>query len=202
MPCRDVKLARLEATRNLKEIVYRINHRDELVYVNEGWDRFAEANEGHDVVSGKVLTRSLWDFVSDTSTRAIYRRLIDLVREGRSTTFTLRCDSPTRIRILEMTIALCGECEVEFRTRELEERPRDLPVQFSYSVLDGEEFLRVCGWCKKVDVEGSWVELDEAVDSQPLLHCFPLPRMTHGICEPCFLRMTEELPFPEFQPDS
>ena len=42
-----------------------------------------------------------------------------------------------------------------------------------------EEFVRVCGWCKKMNVRGQWVPLEEFFELK-----FDTPT-SHGICPAC-----------------
>jgi hypothetical protein len=50
-----------------------------------------------------------------------------------------------------------------------------------------EEFLRVCAWCKKVDLDGSWVSLEKYFDAELDT------QTTHGICPACAAKQKEEL---------
>jgi hypothetical protein len=61
--------------------------------------------------------------------------------------------------------------------------------------------VRVCGWCKKVDVGGSWAEVEEAVTRLRLFDRPLLPQLTHGICEGCYDRMVETLREPGGEPE-
>ncbi len=76
-------------------IIYRVNDQDEIVFVNEEWDQFAAANAGEAVTASQVLQRRLWDFISDSTTRELYRQVLRRIRDGRSLRFTFRCDSPS-----------------------------------------------------------------------------------------------------------
>ena len=53
------------------EILYRLNDRDEIVFVNDVWSEFATANDGRHLVPSQVLGRSLWDFITDLTTRQL-----------------------------------------------------------------------------------------------------------------------------------
>jgi hypothetical protein len=49
-----------------------------------------------------------------------------------------------------------------------------------------DEFVTICGWCKKVRLEDlSWVEVEEAVQQLRIFDALSLPRLSHGMCEPC-----------------
>jgi len=45
-----------------------------------------------------------------------------------------------------------------------------------------EKFLRVCAWCRKIWVDGEWVNLEEYAVRQHSL------RSTHGICDVCVVK--------------
>ena len=179
-----------------ESIVYRVNDQDEIVYVNDEWDRFAEANEGEMVASSRVLDRSLWDFIGDATTRELYRQVLRQIREGRIVRFALRCDAPTCRRLLEMDITRGDDGTIEFRTSTLSEWHRPAPIWPTPDATGSDELLRVCGWCNKVNVDGAWEEVEQAIVSLRLFEFPLLPSLTHGICDPCFQKMTERLAEP------
>ena len=43
------------------EILYRLDDRDEIIFVNDAWSVFANANDGEHLIPSQVLGRSLWD---------------------------------------------------------------------------------------------------------------------------------------------
>jgi hypothetical protein len=103
------------------EIIYRINDWDQICYVNPAYDTFAGANDGATSASGAVLERSLWDFISDPTTRHLYREMLGRVRRGRPVRIRFRCDSPTHRRLMEMDIDAGANDMVEFRVRTIQE---------------------------------------------------------------------------------
>jgi hypothetical protein len=175
------------------QIHYRLNERDEIVYVNAAWDTFASENSGAHLSANRVLGRPLWDFITDGTTETLYRDLLARVRDGRRVRFAFRCDSPDRRRRLEMEVSHAERGWAEFRVRTLSEEIRQWQ-----SLLDPErsraaELLRLCGWCKKVDVDSRWVEVEEAVSVLELFDRTSLPDVTHGICEGCYSQMAATL---------
>ncbi len=168
------------------EIVYRINDRDEITFVSESWDRFADQNAGDAVLSARVLHHSLWDFIADATTRELYRQVLVRIRAGTHLSFTFRCDSPACRRLLEMTVERHPEGGVVFRSRTLS--VEDRPAQPLLGVVAGGDgaLLRICSWCKRVDVHGRWAEVEDAVRELGLLEAAQPPGITHGICEDCY----------------
>lgn len=50
-----------------------------------------------------------------------------------------------------------------------------------------ESFVRVCSWCRRVHLNGHWVDLEHFLTQG--LHTTP----SHGICEDCMARQRAEL---------
>lgn len=178
------------------DIVYRLDDRDHIVFLNDEWDRFAAANSGEGVTSPRVLHRSLWEFVTDINTREIYRHALARSRGGRTLHFCFRCDSPTRRRLLEMTIGRGPDETTEIRTHTLSEEDRPAQPLLEATVPRSDDLVRMCGWCKKVFVGDSWEEVEEAVSRLGLFERPVMPGVTHGICEPCYEKMMELLAKP------
>ncbi len=50
-----------------------------------------------------------------------------------------------------------------------------------------EEFLRVCGWCRKVCHEGEWLEMEKYFKSKFAT------KTSHGMCPECLEKKKQEL---------
>lgn len=178
-------------------IVYRIDGHDRIVSVGGLWDAFARDNDGDAVVSRRVIGRNLFDFITDRTTQQLYRQMLTQARAGRDLQFSYRCDSPDTRRLMEMAMRLVDEAgTVEFRSTPLEEQPR-APVHLAQAdgaTDDGSEALqRSCGWCNKLEVDGEWLEIEDAVARLGLMERVTPPMVTHGMCEDCLARMLAEL---------
>ncbi|MCX8012650.1 MAG: hypothetical protein N3A64_05820 [Desulfobacterota bacterium] len=174
-------------------IFYRLNSQDKIIFVNEEWDLFAIANGGEAVTSARVLYRSIRDFITDLTTRELYLQIMQRVRHGRSIKFTFRCDSPAFRRLLEMNIHPGEDSSVEYFTRTLVEERQKYLVLSPTTTANSDDFLRSCSWCKKIFLDGSWLEVEEAVAQRQIFHHPFLPPITHGICEQCYENMTKVL---------
>ena len=175
-------------------ILYRLNHWDEIIFVNEEWVRFALANDGPDLVRERVLHRPLWNFISDLTTQQLYRDILDKVRAGHPVRFVFRCDSPERRRLCEMTITAQAGDVVQFETQPLwtqERSPQSLLARDAPRTVD---LLRICGWCLRVEVGGgTWQDIEEAVNSLQLFERVEYPRLTHEMCDECYMAVTESV---------
>ncbi len=180
-----------------RPLTYRIDAADRLTSVSPGWDDFALANDGAAATSEFVLGRPLWDFISDVTTAALYRKVLQRIRSGRAMTYAFRCDSPACRRLMEMQIRLLDDTgAVEFCSTTLQEVQRALPptAQADRSArADDEAPIRVCGWCNRFDVAGAWLEMEDALPRLQLMEYPDARMMTHGICEDCLEQMTGAL---------
>jgi hypothetical protein len=50
-----------------------------------------------------------------------------------------------------------------------------------------EEFLRICGWCRKVCYDGEWLEMEKYFNSK--FHT----KTSHGMCPDCLKKKVDEL---------
>ena len=175
------------------DIIYRVNQSDEIVFVNQAWDRFSSTNGGEKVTSAEVLNRFLWEFITESTTQELYRQVLRRIRSGRSLQFNFRCDSPECRRLLEMHVYRAEGDTIEFRTHELSKEFREPPIILDSHAARSQEMLRACGWCKKVFVADAWVEAEEAVKQLRLFEQSLMPNMTHGICPPCYEIISEKI---------
>lgn len=166
-------------------MVYRVDQHDVIVFVDSEWDRFDAANDGQGIASSSVLGRPLWDFVGDSTTRQLYRNLLQRVRDDRQLRFNFRCDSPDRRRLMEMEMAPEELGGVQFRTRTVSETERATQALWDRRENRSGDLVVACGWCKKIQVEGAWEEIEDAVTHLRLFEHGLLPAITHGICEEC-----------------
>lgn len=170
------------------QCLYSIDASDVIVRVGGDWLDFAGANQAAESCHpDQVLGRPLWNFVTGLETRHLYRLLLDGVRSGREALrIPFRCDAPDRRRFLELIISRQPEGLLQFASVLLRVEPR-LPVSaLEPDLPKGEELLRMCSLCKRVEgAPGSWVEVEMAlVALQPFNAEFP-PAITHGVCPDC-----------------
>jgi len=173
---------------------YRINDRDEIIFVNEAWAEFEETNDGAEVVGNGVLGRVLWDFISDVATRQLYQQIVARVRQGHQAQFKLRCDGPSCKRHLEMTIHAVGTGIIEFATQSLQVEDRPPMALLAMGTPRSTELIRVCSWCNRIDIgSDTWTEVEVAVERLNLFDVGRMPQLTHGMCAACLVTMTNSL---------
>jgi hypothetical protein len=165
---------------------YAIDEHDHLIKVDDGYYRFAEENGWRD--AGSSLGRSLWDYVSGRELVKLQRLLIRRVRdELGDVELPFRCDGPAVRREMKIRIvARPGGRVVLFSARLRSEEEREIPQP----LLDAElprsaETIEMCGWCDRFELDGEWVEVEEAARRLELFNRSELPALSHGICPDC-----------------
>jgi hypothetical protein len=165
---------------------YAIDEHDHLIKVDEGYYRFAEENGGHE--AGTSLGRSLWDYVAGRELVNLQRLLIRRIRdEVGDVELPFRCDGPEVRREMDIRIvARPGGRVVLFPAQLRPAEEREIPQPLLDPELPrGEEIVEMCGWCDRFEVEGEWVEGEEAAKRLQLFNRPELPALTHGICPDC-----------------
>lgn len=176
----------------MERVSYQIDGDDAIRWVGASWNAFAVSN-GAPKMDDRVVGCSIWTFVSDETTRQVYRALIARVRTGHTVTFSYRCDAPSLRRFMLMTMTPNAGQGVAFESVTIRTETR-VPLVFRVEVQPGSDLmLRVCGWCKQVDVRGDWKEIDVAVECLGLFAGSPTPTLTHAMCPPCFARVMAEV---------
>lgn len=172
-------------------MVYHINESDQLVFLSDNWNHFAEKNAGAPL---DLLGQTIWDFIANDDLIAIYQEICHLVRkEQKPVSFDFRCDSPRKALFLKMNILPLENQYLEFRTQPIHEE-----AHAYYPLLDSKaprqgELMRICSNCKALWVNDRWLALDEAVAVLQLLQQKNVPQLTHGLCECCYQTFREEI---------
>jgi hypothetical protein len=180
------------ASRVSARVTYEINAGDEIVSVGHDWAAFASANGSPELAAGAV-GRPLFHFVSDPTTRHVYRELLARVRAGRTISFDYRCDAPALRRFMRMTLRPLADKAVGFDSVTVRVEPRESPWLQAQSDHASPLVLRMCGWCKRVALPDSWEEVEIAVEALGLFGRRALPSITHGMCPACYARMMDTM---------
>jgi hypothetical protein len=168
-------------------VIYRIDANDRITWVNPAWSRFAIDN-GAPELSGDMMGKPLFSFITGSEVAALHAALLKKVREGRGPVdVPFRCDAPDRRRCMRMHIALLPEQSVEYRCETLHEESRP-PL----ALLQRPGMIRLCSWCKRVEVEGHWHEPEDAITELGLFEGNELPGVTHTICGDCYHSLMSE----------
>lgn len=188
-----------EATRTSEQqpsVVYRIDGDDKIVSVNDSWAQFAIDNDSAPLCDG-VIGSLLWDHIAGADVAQIYRDLFYHVRKKMiSVSFPFRCDSPDRFRRMRLEVLPLENEAIEFRAvpEVIGRHARTIDLLRPRSSTKLDSFMRICAWCKAIEVNGTWTPLEEAIDSTESLLQEPFPRLSHGICDVCYRQFSKYVP--------
>lgn len=178
---------------NNTTVIYRIDAEDKIVFINDAWERHAVLNDASDFASENILHKSLWDSITDETSRQLYQEILNTVRTNKSVVFNFRCDSPECRIFMEMNIT-AQENEVQFEIQTLKMEPRPPQKLLSDDAPRTDEMLHICGWCKRIDVgQENWKEVEEAVTILGVFEQEGLPQLTHGMCLDCYKTISEQI---------
>jgi len=167
--------------------VYELDQQLRLRAAGSGWNEFALENGASDLVWPRPLGHPLLMYLSDATTVQLYELLFARVtREQRPITFPIRCDGPTRRRHLSLTMTTAPAAGYVISTTLLHSEPRS-PIAFLDRTVErrGRIPVAVCGWCGRLNVDGQWVEVEQALLSQRLFDRLHPPPLTNTICNAC-----------------
>lgn len=166
--------------------IYRIDAADRVDFVTADWLDFARDNEAQHLSAETVQGESLFSFIDDPETRHLYKAIIDKVRRTQDSVMVpFRCDSPCLRRFMVLHISPLPHGAIQFEGKLIREEPREhVPLLDAESARSGELIVS-CSWCKRIEVDGAWLEVEEAVRRLELFHEPLLPQITHGICGDC-----------------
>ncbi|MDP2045758.1 MAG: hypothetical protein Q8L00_06025 [Deltaproteobacteria bacterium] len=186
----------MEKSFDQRRFIWIIDDADKIVHVNDDWLAFAQENSAPQLTASLVLDQSTWRFIQGQETSYIYQQIFRRVRAGKSPVkFPFRCDSPDYRRFMEMQLSILPGDAIQLMTHMLREERRD-PVNLLDSPWDlTREYLKICSWCKRINIPGrGWGEIEAAIVALDLFGHRPMPRMTHTICDSCRSALRLELP--------
>jgi hypothetical protein len=166
-------------------LLYSLDARDRIIHVNDAWSKFAAENDGEAVKPELILGETIWSFISDSTLRELYRKLLGKARGGHPVTFDYRCDAPRFHRLFEMQIRGYQEGMVLFSSRLKSQRSRRAVALLELHQARSREYVRMCSWCQRVFTRGRWLPVETAIVELGLMLSPTLPGITHGICREC-----------------
>lgn len=165
-------------------ITYTIDETDRIIAVNQAWSRFAMCNGGGRLAPAMVTGRLLWDLIPAAG--PLYAPILHAVRHARRIVrLEFRCDAPSLRRLLELSLVPGPRGQVEFRVRPLRLSARSPVALLADDTPRTADRVVVCSWCKRVNVEVEWLEVEQALQRLRLFHHTVLPQVSHGVCPRC-----------------
>jgi hypothetical protein len=178
-----------------RSFIWIIDDADKLVHVNDEWLAFAGENRAPQLTASLVLDQPIWRFIQGQETIYLYQQIFARLRAGKSPVkFPFRCDSPDCRRCMEMKLSLLPGDAIRCMAQMLRQEWRQPQDLLDASRDRTGEFLKICSWCKKINIPGQgWGEIEAAIEPLDLFGHPSMPRMTHTICDSCYGAIKLEL---------
>lgn len=168
-------------------ITYYIDKNDNIVYLSNEWQLFAEQNRAAYLTEDTICYKSLFEFINDARCQYIYQVLINKVRKKqRKITFPFRCDSPCKKRYMQMEMIPLEGDSIAFKSCIIREELRQPVLIIDVNRSNSVDILKICSWCKKIQINNFWIEIEEAIEKYALFQTRLLPRLSHGVCSQCY----------------
>lgn len=168
-----------------KPLFYRLDRTDRIVEVGGEWYRFAEENDGGDVIAERIIGTPLFKHVSGEASRNYIWTAVDMVRKlVTPRRLSYRCDSPSLKRFMEMVIKpdASGGVVLEHYTVRVEPlRPK---ARFVAGSEAAPALLIRCSMCNRTRHQGRWLEPDAAA-AENLLPADKIHQVAYGVCKQC-----------------
>jgi hypothetical protein len=185
----------MELREPMSKCIYIIDKLDRIISVSDNWLLFAQENQAADICHPDVIiNKSIWEFIDGIETKQFYEIILKAIRaKNKAVILPFRCDSPDKRRYLELIITPIQQENIEFASNIIHEELRDAVEMLELGIPRGDELIKMCSMCKKVELsENTWVEVEAAVVSLKLFEKDKLPQISHGLCAECFkLGMSE-----------
>ncbi|MDZ7685643.1 MAG: hypothetical protein U5O39_12050 [Gammaproteobacteria bacterium] len=157
-----------------------------LTAVDDDWITFAETNAAPALTRQAIFGRSIFDFIADSESRQLYSAIFDKVRHtGEESVIPFRCDSPDTRRFMELCVKREPGDHVTLESVMIREEHRPVAELLNTDRPASDELVLMCSWCKRIDVDGTWMEIEDAMRELDLFSQEVLPQLSHGICDDC-----------------
>ena len=172
-------------------ISYTVDKTDTIVAVSGLWDEFARDNGGEKSQASAVIGRKLDQFINGDATRMFVRTMIMSARTLKRPIYRpYRCDSSKDKRFMEMTILPQENGMVELVHRELHHEPLAQKIPHIVAPLGASHnsLLKRCSLCNRIEIQGIWSEIDEALNTNRLEPGTRSLKVVYGVCPDCLTR--------------
>ncbi len=165
---------------------YRIDSSDCIDYVSPEWLDFAGSNDAPELTESSVLGKQIWHFIADRRVRQLYKTLFCSLRsEQREAVIPFRCDSPETMRQMDLLMRSAPGGGIEFAGRLINEKDRSPITLFSRRVRRTREMVRICSFCRRLEIGGNWLAPEIAVVQKRWFGGRPTPQLNESLCQEC-----------------
>lgn len=176
------------------DLAYTLGRDDRIEQLCPYWSRAARDRMGMRLDEDFILGRPLWDFINGGATLRLYDALVWHVRNtGRRVSFRYRGDCPGAIRYMRMNLTPGEGRRVHLRSELLHDQPTARAVYFTHVDYHRSPKLVQCSMCNKLEADGRWYTLSEAIEHTTLLDSLLPTEVGDTVCDSCRTKLELEL---------
>ena len=165
---------------------YRIDDANNIVSVCEDWDERTDSLAAPAPHSGELIGTSILNHVTGAENKQIFNLLFAQCRKTRQILFVqFRCDSPDMRRWMELELRPREQGHIEVISRIVDTATRPYVALLDCLAKRSANTVRICSWCKRVQVGEVWNEVEDAVNLLGLFRNEEQPSLQQGMCETC-----------------
>ena len=174
-------------TSALSTYEYTLTTDDRVASVTPRFLAFAQENGAPELTTDAVVGRSVFDFVSGTTTQQLYSAIYSRVRSDNVVVvLPFRCDSATVRREMIMRIGKQPDDLLAVQCTLISAEPRQSLRALDREVGRNDKQLTICSLCLNVLVEPvGWMDIEDAVLSLHLLEKETAPQLMYAVCPKC-----------------
>lgn len=165
---------------------YTLNEADRIVTVDDNWLQFAELNGAAELSRAAVIGKSIWDYISGSTSLNLYRSLFERARlENLRIKIPFRCDSPDLLRHMELEIDAESDGHLKLVGRLLRQENRSPNPSTDDLVRLPEQGILMCSFCKRVQASGEWIEPEIVARKYDIFAETEAAKIEQSVCETC-----------------
>lgn len=180
----------IDPSKTHSPVIYSIDSADVIDHVNAAWNEFAIENSGKEYLADYVVGKKLWDFITGAEARFLSQKLAERVRQTRKALqVPFRCDAPDLRRYMTMAIVPKERNGLSFVCDVVRRESREPISILDPTRLKSDQFLMMCSWCKRIEVDKVWHEIEDGITALGLFEVDEVPQISHTMCQSCLERL-------------
>jgi hypothetical protein len=174
---------------------YRIDDANRIVSVCEDWDEKTDTLDVPAPHASDLVGTSILDHITGIENKQMFVLLFSQCRAVRETMFVqFRCDAPEVRRWMELELRPRDHGHIEVVSRMVDSATRPYVALLDCFTKRSGNVVKICSWCKSVQVGEVWTEVENAVNLLGLFHADEQPHLQQGMCEKCAKDILAQLP--------
>jgi hypothetical protein len=159
----------------------KTDHVEDVIY-----SRKQQSGDPAPQTNNDLFGNSVWGIIAGKELQLLYEMMFSSVRSSKKEIVVpYRCDFPIMQRFMELRIIAVRDDTLFVLNFLNAEEDTAYTALLDQVERDPNDSLSICSWCKKVELEHEWVEIQVAIHDLGLFASSQLQELTHGVCPNC-----------------